>query len=349
LELFVNYRSIIAALAAGTLFAGCGGQESATSATVPVTQRPPSLRVRNSSQPTAYVDNTNGTKSLPSISIYANGGSKYLRSISSGFSFAVDTKGHLFVTERRTNDGYPLNIYADQGATLVQTLFVSRDFYDMQINANGNLFAVCASDRVCEYPAGKGGNVVQPHISRVLQFDGGVGPIALDSKGDVAVVTEPPSIAVFPPGKKKPTWSIPLGNDSGGAMIFDGSGNLYVTSYPAGILVFAPGKTSPSRTIATGAESLAIDQANNLYVLTGGSEAATVSVYPQGKTQPSLVITSGLIAGEAGSLAVSPSGEVFVGNGGLPGNVVVYASGKTHPMRTITDHIDVPDQIRLTP
>jgi hypothetical protein len=301
-------------------------------------------------EPTTYVANTNGTKGSPSISIYANGGSTFLRSISPGYAFTVDAKGHLFVSEPRTDhDGYPLNIYADQGATLVQTLLVTRNFYDMQVDANGNLFGVCASDRVCEYPAGKGGNVLQPHISRVLQFDGGVGPIALDPKGDVAVVTAPPSIAVFPPGKKKPTWSIPLGNDSGGAMIFDGAGNLYVTSYPAGILVFAPGKTSPSRTIASGAESLAIDHANNLYVLTVGPEAAAVSVYPQGKNQPSLVITSGLIANEAYHLAVSPSGEVFVGNAGLPGNVVVYASGKTRPLRTITDQIDVPDQIGLGP
>jgi hypothetical protein len=354
LGLFVNYRSMIATLAASILFAGCGGRGTATSATVPVTQRPASLRVPNSSEPTTYVANTNGTKSPPSISVYANGGSTYLRSISPGYSFAVDTKGHLFVGERGTNDGYPLNIYAHQGATLVQTLLVNRDFSDMQADANGNLFGVCASDRVCEYPAGKGGNVLQPHISRELQLDPhkyhGVGPIALDPKGDVAVVTAPPSIAVYPPAKKKPSWSIPLGNDPVTSIVFDGSGNLYVgASYPLEILVFAPGETSPSRTIANGAESLAIDQANNLYALTVGPGAAAVSVYPQGKNQPSLVITSGLIANEAYSLAVSPSGEVFVGNEGNPGNVVVYASGKTHPMRTITDQIDVPDQIGLGP
>jgi hypothetical protein len=333
-------------------------QGPGTNAEPPVAASPAAAKKAGSSEPTAYVANTNGTKGSPSISIYANGGSRYLRSISPAYEFAVDTKGYLFVTEPRTDhDGYPLDIYADQGASLVQTILVPRNFYDMQVDAKGNLFGVCATARVCEYPAGKGDNVIQPHISRVLQFDshkyGGVGPIALDAKGDVAIATAPlSSIAVFPPGKKKPNWSIPLGSNGVAAMIFDSSGNLYVGGGTQ-ILVFAPGETSPSRTIADraggGVQSLAIDQANNLYALTTGPGAAAVSVYPQGSDQPSLVITRGLVANETYSLAVSPSGEVFVANQGLPGNVVVYASGKAKPLRTISDQIDVPDQIGLGP
>jgi hypothetical protein len=333
-------------------------QVAATDANVPVTQRPASLHVRNSSEPTTYVTNTNGTKGSPSISIYANGGSTFSRSISPGYSFALDTKGHLFVSEQRQNAGYPLNIYDDQGAKLVQTIYQGHSFNDMQLDANGNLFNICALKRVCEYPTGKGGNVLQPHISRELQFNpqkySPIGMLALDPRGDLAVLAAP-TIAIFHPKQHSPYWSIPIDSYLVSAIEFDNSGDLYVAveNPSTAILEFAPGETSPSRTIADSAggnvASLAVDQLNNLYALTVGPAAAAVSVYPQGSNQPSLVISSGLIANEASSLAVSPSGEVFVGNQGNPGNVVVYASGKTHPMRTVTDQIDVPDQIGLGP
>jgi hypothetical protein len=303
---------------------------------------------------TLYV--LNGDNGKNDVVVYAQSGAKYLRSISNaGGPLAVDTHRHLFLPITGSGHDYTLNVYAKQGAKVVQTLSSTHPFYFPTVDSSGNLFVVCATLRVCEYPP-DAKTVVKKDIIRKIQlkgFAGGVGALATDQSGDLAVDAGG-SVVVFPPKAKSPTWTIP--NLDPTAMAFDTLGNLYVGiegNQNASVEVFAPGATSPMLTITDGYGStpvaLALDQSNNLYVLTGTAGSAFVSVYAYGTTNPAFEITSGLVAGTNHSLAVSPAGELFVSNSNLEGNVVVYPSGQTSPKITVTKNLNVPTEVGVSP
>jgi hypothetical protein len=361
LELFVNYRSMIAALAAAAMLSGCSQDLTETSSNLT------SIAAANNAATETIPGPTNPNSSAfyvlngapnETISVYANGGARYLRSVSDAlYGFAFDTKGHLFVAGSLQQAGYPLNIYTHRGATRVQTIYQRQPFSESIVDSNGNLFNICANARVCEYSAAHGTPVLRPHVGRTIQLNSHkyyeAGPLALDSKGDLAVVN-PVSIFVFPPKSTSPTWSVPLGGYIVTALAFDNSGNLYVAKLqtPSTIWVFAPGATAPTRTIEDGAGGnvgkLCFDKDNNLYVLSGDKQSAAISVYHAGGSQPSRVITDGLVPGEANDMVVSPLGEVFVSNV-EPGNVVVYARGQNQPLRTIQNELYTPTQIGFSP
>jgi hypothetical protein len=309
---------------------------------------------------TLYVLNLGGGE----ISIYASGGAKYLRSVQLGGnsigSFAVDTKGHLFAGLAHFGAGpYVLNIYANRGAKVVQSLSQRQPFAVMTVDSSGNFFETCAERRVCEYPA-DGKKVVKDHIVRRIQLKnvggGEIGLLATDSSGDLAVDSLA-GIAVYPPHEKVPNWTI--SNITPSSMAFDSEGNLYVGTGTSGaeVEVFSPGASSPTRTIidgnGTNANEVALDQADNLYVLTGNclrscTEQPAVTVYPAGSSDPSLEVTSGITIGTAHDMTVSPSGELFVSNEDSPGNVSVYASGKTSPERSVEKGISNPIEVRVS-
>jgi hypothetical protein len=304
------------------------------------------------------------------ISVYSDSGAKVLRKIPLGGTapnlFAVSAKGFLFAPmDTVSKEQHTLNVYANQGRKLVETLYSKHSFYNPVVDGSGNLFILCAASRICEYKADRKTGV-QPNVTRKIQFKvhpSSVGQIAADPvSGDLAVYVHADSaVEVIPPRQKSPTWTIP-GIYVAGDLAFDSQGNLYVVvlhGSTSAVEEFSPGATSPSRTISQSsgvyANVISLDQAGNLYVLTGDCLRSctdivpAVYVYPPSGTDPSTVITKGLVNGTSHDMSVSSAGQLFVTNEDSPGSIVVYASGTDKPRLTVRNGLSVPAQVRVSP
>jgi len=183
------------------------------------------------------------------------------------------------------------------------------------------------------------------------------GILAIDRKGDVYVANCIGStVAVLPPGATVPKYYIGWGIATPVQIAFDPSDNVYVANSdtysrcqgalgPSSVYEFPPGKQIPSRAITSGTHyitAIAFDGAGNLYVANcpacsagyfyGPSGYGSVAVYPPGKVKPSYTLIDGIKA--PNSIAVDPSGTVYVGNS-ADGSISVYEHGDRSPSYTI--------------
>ncbi|MBV8721622.1 MAG: hypothetical protein JO277_05700 [Candidatus Eremiobacteraeota bacterium] len=120
------------------------------------------------------------------------------------------------------------------------------------------------------------------------------------------------------------------------------------------VLVFSPGRNAPVETIRVGVsrpDALTFDGIGNLYV---GNTTGTVAVYAPGQTKPSY--SFGMARQNGWALAIDGSNNAYWascptcvnGSNPKPGNVSVYAPGKTRPSYTITKGAAYPNAIAVS-
>ncbi|MBV8344815.1 MAG: hypothetical protein JO190_07455 [Candidatus Eremiobacteraeota bacterium] len=166
--------------------------------------------------------------------------------------------------------------------------------------------------------------------------------------------TGPPSNAI--------TVKYPLG------LALDSSQDLYVancvvcstgTTGSDQVLVYAPGGTTPIRTITTGVNepvALAVDSSNNLYVancincgLGAGAYVNgtdTITEYASGSTTPVKTITFTNAVDVPFSIAVDPSGDLFVANYAV-NTVTEYPPNAVNPSETISHGVSSPASLAI--
>ena len=371
---------LVAAFASLAVLTACAGAStlySAPPATQPGAVKTQPERIANArgagkTGSTLYALNLNTGGSVYSVSVYGDAGATFLRSINlegnNGAALAADNAGHVYAEGNSAYTGL-LHIYASRGSKLVQTVQQPHVFGFLTLDTFGNLFTMCAADRVCEYAPGHQ-RVLKPLPIRKLaigKFGVTAYALAVDGSGNLAVSGAVPgsgAVLVFAPGEREPYWTIdaPPGQYFG-ALIFDSSENLYVVTED-GVAVYAPGGTTPVRTITDGIVdpmAFAFDHSGNLFVLNYGdvqrgecSTPPSVSVYAPGGDTPIRTIIDGIVCADNHVIALDNSNRLYLANGGSvgtydPGNIVVYPPGGTEPIRTVTQGIANPFFIGIGP
>ncbi|HEY1655608.1 MAG TPA: hypothetical protein VGF86_10865 [Candidatus Tumulicola sp.] len=375
-------RRIAAAVFALALLAGCaagfqaGSQPFAGAPSFP--DAAPRNLAKKSHAPTLYVLNVLHSEAI--VSIYADGGKTFLRSLNLGkfkkdeVAFAVDSAGTLYASAADSPGSQTLQIFTNQGAKRSGAIHQRGAFGWITLDSSGNLYTFCAvAGGVCEYAGAKHPVVRNFH---------GWPPIAVDSAGDLVVncANGEYILCVFAPGRTQSSWGVTGGIDNRlDSVTFDAAGDLYAANgYGAGgfgpgnVAVFTPGSSVPTRTITEGIAdptSLAFDAAGNLYVYNLCTEPekygecptpdGSITVYAPGGSTPIRTITQGVGTDEStvytggSGLAIDGANTLYVvnrGNGpGDNGGIAVYPSGATSPIRIVTKQIHHPIAVAVGP
>jgi sugar lactone lactonase YvrE len=215
---------------------------------------------------------------------------------------------------------------------------------EMTTDSAGDLFVSNQEpDAVFEFAAGT------TRLVRRLAQPYTPGALAIDREDDLYVADSAPArnlneIAVYSP-KGKLLRTITDGVDGPSQMVFDSRDALYVANLGGPVTIYNSGQSKPARTIGSAVNngSLAVDASDDIYVgtcLFHCSPSSVVEYGPQGH-KVLRTIKDGIRY--PGSIALDPSGNLFVADGSLhkPRNcyVTAYASGATHPFETITDGV----------
>jgi DNA-binding beta-propeller fold protein YncE len=169
--------------------------------------------------------------------------------------------------------------------------------------------------------------------------------VALDSHGNLCEANgnvTAPAINAFNARTLKLEGS--RGGAGAGPVAADHSGYLYEASGGAYVLVYAPGCTHYVNAISNCVcGTLVFDQSGNLYA---GGNGVRVYAPTQKPWHMKLmrVIDHGIDGPVA--LAIGPSGELYVANGG-DSSVSVFAPGGSAPIRRITKGVDSPDALAV--
>jgi len=360
----VNYRSIIAALAAGIMMVGCSqnaGNEVSSSANampgiseVETASRGPNEKSTNI---TVYILNLN--INTPTVSVYSQGGAKFVRTLALGeighfsensYALAATRPGLLYTLsptdpKRVTSPGV-LNVYRDKGQKQITSVDLEKNYARLAVDEHGDAYTVCQKLVICEYTSG-GQPLRQINTKNILGRDTPVA-LAVDRNGDLAVLGN--SAFVYPPGSKKPTWRIPSTEEmNNSSEAFDPSGNLYIADFHGYVREYAPNSGTPSRIITQGIETptqVLCDSSGNLYVL----NTYTITVYAAGATSPNATITDGL--NEPSAMALDSADNLYVANSSrsnATGTMTVYAAVTYSLLRTVTSGVETPRAIGVSP
>lgn len=365
---FSSLRAVLIGTVTVALLSACAGGAATTS----VPAQGPATTSRHTARFLSAVKKTAETLYIlhgaagKGISVYKNGGKKFLRTLqatpNSNLGMVVDPSGLLYVGSVGHGGRPPgtLSVYSNQGSKLIRSFSQRNSFVGLAIDQQGNLYSSCPK-HICERANAK------PPITH--KFEGGTLPLAVDLHGNVATFNcfkFGAEACVFAPGERTPSWKITNGVYPYYVyqLGFDPSGSLYVANYgtttpndPGNVAVYAPSATSPTRVITDGVTwpiSIAIDSVGTLYVYSNcggpisgnhcGVNSGAVTVYNAGESTPSRTITDGVKGCDAtvwpfrGScLAVDNAGDIYIANSGIYGNVVEYRPGSDTPYLTIND------------
>jgi hypothetical protein len=372
----VNYSSIIAALGAGIILAGCAAEQQPalvnqtshvndhatgsiplsatdTNATSLAGTKPTGSKAWN---PSLVVANQT-SNSQASVLVFTNAGKTLKRSINVGdvvYGLTADNAGDLFVGSGSSDITFDqvLDAYKHHGAKLVQMLKQKRPFMTPTLDSSQNLYVICNARSVCEYQAAKKTLVNKGIIRRLTIYANSPLALAADATGDIAVM-QGLEVDVYKPGAKKPFWIVSDHLYQGG-IAFDSTGNLYVASgyRSTGSCIineYAPGQTTPKRVLSDTAGAFATvlktDAADNLYAFTPTCKTcppAAIAVFSPTVSAPTRVIRKGIenFTDEVSvNMVVDASGGIFIDNPGTT-SLTVYAPNQSTPLRVISS---VPD------
>jgi sugar lactone lactonase YvrE len=361
LELFVNYRLMIATLVAGAILVGCGSLDAgkAASSTPLLTVAKPAFvkGSRNSSAGTLYVGDWSGVAAFD-LSSY-----KLLRTYSGvdyAQGLAEDGSGNLYVTSSDPNEVLE---FAAGSTKLIRTITKGISTpVDIAVGPNGDLYVSnqdysgLAGDVSVYSPSGKLIKSITKGIKQPLH-------ITFDSKGNLYVANPPDNdVLVYQNGEDKLTKAIQTVGVIPENLLVDSTGNLYVGGCSSRcdkslVIEYGPLGYGTLRTIRSEIhvpEGLALDSSGNLYVADGqfGDERIIchIPVFPPGATEPSETITDGVRV--AGSVLIDASDNLYVMNEGHGkgrscngphlGSVTVYPPGSLQYAQEITQSIDNP-------
>ncbi len=309
----MNHRSIIAALIAGILLAGCSIPGNGLGAGVLGAGSPRSATEQSRGK-SATLFVANGAD----VAIYDAQTGAYKKAICKGGS----TVRSLFTT----SNGYAIvgrpqsavvSIYGGPRKRELQKIRIPHPIA-MATDADGDLFilSVHKGKRVEVFAPGSSLPYDPTPVRTISSGVGNALNITVDTAGNLYV----------------PNWGVNRGKN---------------------VTIYAPGSSTPTRTISQGISgpyAVALDPANNVYVSNDGSgtgEHGSVTVYAAGTTTLLSTITLGIAFPH--SLAFDGSGNLYVANLGVPDyggeGVTAYAPKTFNLIRTITSGIDSPGGI----
>jgi sugar lactone lactonase YvrE len=365
-----------AAFVTAALLAACGSNNGLSSS-APVSVAPQigapfsaarSAPRRATSGDNLYVSNSDDD-SGGSVTVYAPGSKKVLRTISQGVYdpqvIAFDSSGNLYVSNQTADT---VTVYPSGGSE--PELTISQGLSQpigLALDSTGNLYVgdqyipsdqlgrtVTVAPAVTVYAPGSG------KLLRTITKDVcSPGPLAVDSSNDLYVgntlgnpgpchISSGGYVSVYASNSKRPVRKLTKGVAQPTALIFDGSGNLYVAGLGNNLVtVYAPGSKKVLRTYddgINGPQVLAFDSSGNLYV--GNGTSNNVTVYAAGST--TLLRTISQDVDGANGLALDASDNLYVANY-YNSTVTVYASGGTKLLRTITSGVLYPDYLAFGP
>jgi hypothetical protein len=338
----VNYRSIIAALAAGIMLAGCG-QHNYSSIELPT----PNLIAKSANTPAGknaqlYVGNWPYGKASY-IDVYHPNRKKPLATITDGIDRplpAIGPDGRLYVA----NEGdATVTIYDSAKHHLMQTLSTGNlmEPSKLAFDSIGTIYAQ-SPDGVAVFPNGSQQN---EYTLPVRSFG-----LAVNSVNDLYVSTGT-NVYGYKPGARKPFISLHKDLNSADALAIDTNDNLYIANenykkkHDLGSVAVYNALTDTLEYVLTNAQGvhgpldLLVGSDGNLYVINGGGGPETITVYPLGRTTLVRTISSGI--NQPAGLAMDSSANLYVSNVGA-NNVTVYAPNTTAVLRTITKGMDEP-------
>jgi hypothetical protein len=353
--------ALVASLSLALLSACAGGaspESPGASGAPPDTMN---ARPRNGYDATLYALNVGGKTAT--VTVYAQGGAKLLRTVSLGsvdsgsqrlYDMTTSSAGFLY-TESPTQPSLghskgTLNIYENKGGKHIGSAKLEMNYHLITADAEGNVYVMCNTAELCEFTS-RGKSVRKINIGKLGKPAWrNIQALAVDHSGNLAVISDYQA-AVFPPGALTPTWTI---NDEGSegetlnkSATFDSSGNLYIGANTNQVLVYPSNAESPSMAIPVySPNQLVCDATGNLYVLNGES----VIKFSAGQSVPEYTITDGI--SYAKSIAVDAEGTLYVANEGEPsqsGSVTTYGAGTGKLLQTLTKGIINPSAVGVTP
>jgi len=342
----VNYRSIIAALVAGTMLAGCGQAATASNEASPSSFGVSAARIAysapNARTAKLFVANCHD------VTAYEVPTGQYLKALGK----APDDGRTLYVTHNGQvlvgiDGGSEIRIYGSKKRRL-QNLKVENP-WAMTQDLAGDLFVLSRGHAVYEYAPGAS-EPYDPTPVRTITTDiKGATSIVVDSSGYLYVANwergGKMTVPVFAPGGDSPTRTISDGISAPYSLALDASGNIYVGNYgpPSTVTVYAAGTTTLTHTITSDVNEpidLAFDSSGNLYV--ANNQNYGVSVYAA-KTFEQI---RSIPTGSPGGLAFDDSGNLYIGNF-YANSVSVYPPGSSTPAQTITQNVCYPTDVAI--
>jgi YVTN family beta-propeller protein len=339
-ETFVNYRSMIAALAAGAILASCstsGNETSMNSAPLGSTRIAAPTRT-NASSGSLYISSTNPN----ALVVYGGEQMKFIRLVTRGVDgprgLAINSFKQPIVANYHNDTvavigSGPVRILS-KGVVDPTVLGVSpaNDVYVMSRNFV-NIFQ----------------NAHQKGFKRIhLQASA----VAFDSSNN-AYIAAGAAVSVFAKGATKPTRKITQGIGLPVAVAIDKSGNLYVGNYVStkdcgDVTEYNAATGALENTITDGVcypISIAFDSHGNIYV--ANHSGSSVTVYDAGTNALKETITNGV--SNPLSVLIDPSDNLYVGNYNSPGSVAIYPPDKTSPSKILAKNITLPFALAWLP
>jgi sugar lactone lactonase YvrE len=333
LEMFVNYRPIIAVLGVGITVAACNAQGSGYGNVSPaaVSNRITGTARESDSSGSLYISSENPN----ALVVYGGQQMKFLRLVTRGVDdprgMAINSLNQAIVANYHNDTvavigSGPVRILS-KGVSDPTALGVSpaNDVYVMSRNFV-NIFE----------------NARQKGFKRIhLQASA----VAFDSFNNAYIAADG-AVSVFAQGATKPKRTITEGIGIPVAVAIDTSGNLYVGNYVStkdcgDVTEYNAATGALENTITDGVcypISIAFDLRGNVYV--ANHTGSSVTVYDAGTNALKETITSGV--SNPISVLVDPSGNLYVANYNSPGSVAVYQPDKTSPSKILTKYITLP-------
>ena len=351
LGVFVSYRTIIAALAAGALIAGCSQNAvlSQSNASASLVQATNSLSV---AKPSAGFKAPRSASSKSDQYLFVANKTNY----GTGYVTVYDTTQNNLVTTLTKDVGEPSALgvspqgylyVANQDNRGTVTVYGSKWNVTHTMNSSILPHSILFDSANNLYVGGQKYASVFPDARTPKYKIRGTGGLAVDAAGNVYISSKH-EIDIYQPGKKKNYKSIPLsGTFSFGYLAIDSSGNLYVGSTPYGqcgsVAVYNTSTDSLEYTITDGIcepKQIAESPDGNIYVLNANNGSPSVTVYSPGTTTLLRTVTAGL--NDSNAVTFDANGDLYVSN---VANVTVYAPGSDSVLRTITDAINGSDGV----